>query len=1095
MTENFNILVNKLNAFRFKYGLYKLVSGVALVFVLLITLYTVFSVIEYYIYLSSVTRKVIFYGFIIFGSLISIQFIVIPLFRLLHILKPIDLKSSTKLIQHHFTEIKDKLMNIMELSELHEQQYSNDLLVASIDQKIDDLKVFNFNEAIEYKNVKVVFMYLILSVLIAFGLLLSNKNIFTESTNRLVHYNQEFVKPAPFVFQLQNQSLKARKGDPYTVKVLAEGDEIPQIAYINIEGNNYLMKTTETGNYEFEMASVINPVSFYFTNLNYKSDSYTLQLLPKPGINNFTVQINPPAYTFTQSQLLNNIGDLQVPCGTIIKWQFSGIDVDSLHLLFNDSVRVEANREENSFDLAKKVYESTNYNVYIQNRLTDEELALSYNIDVIPDIFPEIRVMRIEDSTRLTRFFFKGVIGDDYGFSSLKFHYNIANEDTAIALPFSKNMADQEFYFSYDFNEMEQKEAVSYYFSVSDNDVVNGYKTTTSDSYMFVFPDKEELLAKDNEQFKNIEKKINESQQLSKEIQQKLQNLQIKNMDTNTSEWEKAQMVNDIVQKQNQLEKLYDQIKQDNKKLNNFLNSFNDNSQEIVEKQKQIEELLQDIFTDELKELMEEFNKLAEEFDSKKLNQLSRDMNVTMDDLQKQLDRNLEMLKKFKVEQKLQQITDEMNEMAQEEENMANEVNENKNYEEISEKVNEHQENLKDLEERLKDILKMNKELEEPIGFDDFDTEFDEIEQSTEESKENLGKKNRKKSSKSMQKTSEQMKNAAFAMQQMLDMNSMQQNQENIQNLRQILSNLVLLSFNQEEVLKGVESISTKDPRLTELNRAQKRINDQSIIVRDSLYTLAMRTPQISSMINNELVDLEINLTKSKEQLEEALFPQARSSQQFVITATNNLALLLNESLEQLEKQQANSQPGDQQCENPGQGSSSGMGNLKESSESIKQQLQKMIEQMKNGNSQGLSKQMGQSLMQHEMMQQMLRDLMNNGEVGSQAKETLKKVDEMLEQNRKELMNKSINAQTIARQNLITTRLLEAENAEKEREYEDKRESESADDFYSNPVKFFEYKEKENFSIEYLNRNSNTLSNFYNKKYKKYLNKIEEKRE
>ncbi|QIA06532.1 DUF4175 family protein [Draconibacterium halophilum] len=1094
MTENFNILVNKLNAFRFKYGLYKLVRGAALVFILLITLYTVFSVVEYYVYLSSLTRKVIFYGFIIFAGLISTQFIFIPLFRLLHILKPIDLKSSTNLIQKHFGEIKDKLLNIIELSDLHEKQYSNELLIASIDQKIDELKVFNFNEAIEYKNIKIVSIYLLISILIASGILLSNKNIFTESTNRLVHFNQEFVKPAPFSFHIKNETLKAKKGDSYTVIVEAEGDEIPQIVYINIEGNNYLMKTKETGNYEFEMASVINPVSFYFTDLNYKSDSYTLQLLPKPGINSFTVNVDPPRYTLTESQRLENIGDLQVPCGTILKWQFTGIDVDSLALVFNDSVRVNATQNEATFKVEKKVYESTDYNVYIRNKVTEEELALSYNIDVIPDIYPDIEVMRIEDSTRLTRFFFKGVIGDDYGFSALQFHYNIANEDTAIALPFSKNVADQEFYFSYDFNDIESDGAVSYYFSVSDNDVINGYKTTTSDSYTFVFPDKEELEANEKEQFENLEKMIAESQELSKEIQNNLQNLQIKNMDTNTSDWEKSQMVNDIVQKQNQLEKLYDKIKEDNKKLNNYLNSFSDNSQEIIEKQKQIEELLKEVFTDELQELMDEFNKLAEEFDSKKLNELTRDMNVTMDDLQKQLDRNLEMLKKFKVEQKLQELADEMSEMAMEEENMAQEVSEEKNYEETSEKVSEHQENIKDIEKRLKEALEMNKELEEPIGFDDFDEEFDELEKSTEDSKENLEKKNRKKSSQSIQKTSEQMKNAAFAMQQMLDMNSMQQNQENIQNLRQILSNLVLLSFNQEDVLRGLSGISAKDPRLTELNREQKRIEDQSKIVRDSLYTLAMRTPQISSMINNELVDMEINLAKSGEQLEEALFPQARSSQQFVITATNNLALLLNESLEQLEKQQANAQPGDQQCENPGQGSS-GMGDLKESSESIKQQLQKMIEQMKNGNSQGLSKQMGQSLMQHEMMQQMLRDLMNNGNVGSQAQETFKQIDQMLEENRRELMNKSINAETIARQNLITTRLLEAEKAENEREFEDKRESESAEDFYSNPVTFFEYKEKENFSIEYLNRNSNTLNNFYNKKYKNYLNKIERQSE
>ena len=62
-----------------------------------------------------------------------------------------------------------------------------------------------------------------------------------------------------------------------------------------------------------------------------------------------------------------------------------------------------------------------------------------------------------------------------------------------------------------------------------------------------------------------------------------------------------------------------------------------------------------------------------------------------------------------------------------------------------------------------------------------------------------------------------------------------------------------------------------------------------------------------------------------------------------------------------------------------------------------------------------------------------------------------------------------------------------------EREFEEKRESESADEFFSNPVKFFEYKEKDNYTIEYLNRNSHKLNNFYNYKYKQYLNKMEEK--
>ena len=71
-------------------------------------------------------------------------------------------------------------------------------------------------------------------------------------------------------------------------------------------------------------------------------------------------------------------------------------------------------------------------------------------------------------------------------------------------------------------------------------------------------------------------------------------------------------------------------------------------------------------------------------------------------------------------------------------------------------------------------------------------------------------------------------------------------------------------------------------------------------------------------MVNNELLAMELNLKKSADQMEEAQFPNARVSQQFVITATNNLALMLNEALDNLEKQMADAMPGDQECENPG---------------------------------------------------------------------------------------------------------------------------------------------------------------------------------
>ena len=1090
MTENFNILVNKLNSFKRKLYAFKLLKGIVLTLFFAVAVFTVFSIIEYYFYLSSDIRKIFFYSFLIFITLLALRFVGIPLLTLLHLLKPISLKSATQLIQKHFSEIEDKLLNIIELSEI-ESTVSNKIVLASIDQKIEQIKGFNFNKVVQYRNIRMVSIYLITSIVISTTIVLINKNVFTDSTHRLVNYNTSFLKPAPFTFHLKNSSLQAKKGDSFVLHVETKGEEIPKIVYINIEGNNYLMQSTNVGVFEFEMASVINAVKFYFTDLKYRSEDYDLLLLPKPGITKFKTSVFPPKYTGIQNKIFENIGDLQVPTGTRIEWTFEGIDVDTLIMQLNDSTVIPATKKGNGFIVESKFYKSNDYNIFIKNRITNPELALSYSIEIIPDLFPEIKVNQLKDSLQLTRFFFKGIIGDDYGFSSLNFHYNVNNTDSAINIPVIKNLNDQEFYYSFDFNEIENPEGtISYYFSVSDNDVINGYKTTTSDNYIFQFPDREEMLANEKEQFNLLQKKVEESQKLAREIQDDLKNLQYKNMESNTSEWEKSQMVNDIISKQNRLENLYDQIKKDNENLNNYLNSYYQQNQEIVEKQKLIEELLEEVFTDELRELMEEFKKLAQEFDDTKLNQLTENLNLTYEDLEKQLDRNLEMLVKMKVEQNLQNVIDEINRLAKEEYNLSEEILEEKNYEQVSQKTEDHKNQLDELEEQVKESLKINNDLNEPINFDDFNEEFDEINNSIENSKKELNKKNKRKSGSSLKETAEKLENLAFGMQQMLNSNMQQQNLENIENLKQILSNLMLLSFSQEDILTDLQGINAKDPMLVQLNQNQKKIEQQSTIVKDSLYALAMRTPHITSMVNNELLNLELNLKKASNEMEEAFFSNARVSQMFVITTANNLALMLNEALENLENMMANAEPGSQQCENPGQGKP-GMNLMKESSENIKRQLEKMIEQMKNGQGQNLNKQLGESLIQHEMMQQMLRDIMNNGSVGSSANEKLKQIDNLLEQNRKDLMNKNINTQTIARQNLITTRLLEAEKAEMEREFENKRESESAKDFYSNPLKFFEYKENENFTIEYLQKNSHQLNNFYINKYKQFLNNIE----
>ena len=106
----------------------------------------------------------------------------------------------------------------------------------------------------------------------------------------------------------------------------------------------------------------------------------------------------------------------------------------------------------------------------------------------------------------------------------MNFHLNVDNYDSIVPLQVVYNLINQEFYYTVDFSKynLNNKEA-TYYFSVSDNDKVNGFKTTTSNSFIYVAPTREEITQLDKEQFKQIEDLVDKYQKLVIRLSKKFQ--------------------------------------------------------------------------------------------------------------------------------------------------------------------------------------------------------------------------------------------------------------------------------------------------------------------------------------------------------------------------------------------------------------------------------------------------------------------------------------------------------------------------------------------------------------------------------------------
>jgi hypothetical protein len=118
------------------------------------------------------------------------------------------------------------------------------------------------------------------------------------------------------------------------------------------------------------------------------------------------------------------------------------------------------------------------------------------------------------------------------------------------------------------------------------------------------------------------------------------------------------------------------------------------------------------------------------------------------------------------------------------------------------------------------------------------------------------------------------------------------------------------------------------------------------------------------------------------------------------------------------------------------------------------------------------------------MADQINKDGKGSGNMSKLAKE--------MEETETDLVNKLISPETMKRQQEILTRLLEHEKAEKEREMDEKRQSnEAKNENFSNPNQFFEYNRQKLKETELLKTVPPSLNPFYKSKVNQYFNNID----
>jgi len=1171
-----NIIHQKLDEFIRKYYKNQLIRGLIYSVGLVLLFYIGVSTLEYFAEFSTTVRTILFYSFLLTCGYVIGKYIVIPLLKLNSFGAVISHTQAAGIIGDHFSNVQDKLLNVLQLQSLNENYASVELLNASINQKITELKPVPFTAAIDLNENRKYAKYAIIPILLLIGILIVAPKILSTGTERLINYDTYFEKEAPFTFEIENGELKAVQQQDFVLKVKINGDQVPAESFIVINGNEFKLEKENASTFSYVFKNVQRDVDFNLMGGGFSSKDYKLTALPKPTLLGFEAQLKYPAYLNRKDETISNTGDMLVPQGTKITWTFNTRNSEGIDLHFSDSSLNLSPVAENKFSFSRRFMQNAAYSINTHNQFVPKADSVNYSISVVPDAFPTVELTEKRDSLKPNNIYFSGQVKDDHGFNRFDFHYKVFSSDTngtpfenaqEFNMPLQKAQLTQPFVHFIDVARFELKagDKIEYYFEVWDNDGVNGSKSARSHVMSFKAPTLEELdknTQKNNDKIKND---LEESLKKAKELQKEIAELNKKLLEKKQLGWEEKKKLENLLEKQKELEKKVEQTKDANQQNNQEQNQYKQQGENILEKQQELEKLFENIMTPEMKKLFAELQKLMEKMDKNKVQETLEKLKLSDKDIEKELDRTLEQFKQMEVENKMEDVAKKLDELAQKQEELAKQAdpnlipkpreekqpdknpdnknqdnknpdnknpdqknNEQKNpeqklnKEQIQQKQEELTKKFDELKKEMQEMKDLNQKLEEPMPMPDTKSGEQKTSEQQQNASQQLQKNNKKKAAQSQQEAAGEMEKMGEQMQQALEEQQEEQQGEDMQAIRQILENLLRVSFDQEELAKEVQITKTSNPRYTNLAKKQKQLQDDSKMIEDSLLALSKRNPKISAEINREINSVRSSMQKSINSFEERNTPEAQMRGQMAMTSINNLALMLNESLEQMQKEEREGQkkkggkPGKGKCKkpgsSPGKGQKPSMANMRQ----MQEQLNKQIEQMKKlleqqgkdpggkkpgnkpgqqgkgnnpygnipGESESLAKMAAEQEAIRKAVQEALQKMQKNGG-NMPGGDILSKMEET----ETDLVNKAITQETIKRQQEILTKMLESEKAQREQEQDEQRKSnEAKDEIYANPALFLEYQKLKEQETELLKTMPPSLTPYYRGKVNQYFN-------
>ena len=918
--STYKIVEQKLKRFIQKYYWNDLIKGAILFFALGVLYFLLILVIEYFLWLSTEGRAVLFWLFVVVELILLYRYLVIPILRLLKLKEGINFFDAGAIIGAHFPEVSDKLINTLQL---YKNAGTNELQLASVAQKSNELEPIPFKLAIDFKHNLKYLKYALIPLLILLMGNFINSGMFTQSYERVVNYSEVYVPPAPFSFEIQNEKLSVIQDEPFDLVINVKGLVLPEQVYIVYNGETLPLKNISNSSFTYHFEGLQKSFEFVLTANEVISQEYALEVLASPKLTAVEMYLQYPRHTLKQNETVYNSGNALVPEGTKISWKVNTSNTSSVDFIVQDSSYVmQPSRDDAIFNHSKVARKTFNYTISSNNKYLQAYERLDYAVKVLKDQFPTISLDVKKDTLVKDQFHYSGTVSDDYGIRSVELVYGIVGDSNLITenITFSKGSVST-FFDTFPGNrKLQEGKSYEYFYQVTDNDRFNNFKSVKSPIYIFnkktQLQETKENLQEQGNSIGGLSKTVDKFDQQRKELDAVIRaRKESKSEDFNAKRKLKS-LLNKFKQNAKESQKFTDKLKK-SLQQDKANSPAIDKDKELLKERLEREALQAKKNEELLKELQRIKDKISKEELTERLEKLQKSNSKSKRNLQQLV----ELTKRYYVEKRAEQISNELRQLAKKLEELANSNTDSKKDQQDA--INKQFEQLK---QSLKDLQKENKALKSPMQIPGDQKAEDEISDALKNAFEELSKKEQSSESQKEShdaKAKKNQKKAATKMQQMAGNMSQSMKggksiemEEDADRIRHILDNLLDFGFSEEELMNNTKYLDVKSPNFARNLRDQNFLYQNFKHVDDSLFVMSLRIPELGEKINESLIDVTYNLNKTLQLLADNKVSRGVSAQQYVITGTNELSDLLSGTLSNMQ----------QQMKGQGQGQGEGQG-------------------------------------------------------------------------------------------------------------------------------------------------------------------------